>query len=341
MACDTLQDSLLIAQGATQTSQARRNLAQCYYAEGEQSLYQRNYAAAIVSLTQALASAQAPDQIIQVNEALYQAYNAESQTDQKHRRYALANESFEQAFTYAAAGYGPSSEQARQAAEAAGENGLAEAQLSLSAHAYQQAAVTLTQMVGYQNGAMVPLWDKNLYPQVHRLTAAAYFGLARQQMARGDCSDATATFQIILSQYHDTPEAVATTTIEHQPPRVVGQVLNGSTPGYPPMRNVQVFLSASWQVSPRPGTFMVPEGGSAEDPSPPDFASHDYSMVSDASGHYTFADVPPGSTLYAISYIDSTGEVMNITLNSDGSYTQEDTLRVQAFCTAGPDVYYY
>lgn len=336
-ACGYLEQGRQVAQGSAQTNQIRGDLAQCYLAMGQRSLSQGDYYAALTSLNQALANAQTPDQITQVNVALDQTYLARGQHEQALRDYASAAGSFEQAFSYATAAYGPSSAQARQAAEAAGVDGLAAATLDTSSHDYQTAVDILYGLLAFQNGTMIPLWDKTLRPRMHRLAATAYYGLGHQQLAGGDCTGATSSFHTILQQYRDTPEAAATSSLALQPHSVVGQIVNGGTPA----PNVHLFLSATWQLSLQ-GLFYVGEQairvGTGEVS-----ASDDYSTYSDASGSFTFPNLPPGSTVYAISYVENNGgveEVMNVDVNANGPDEPADAFHVQPFCNAELQVYF-
>jgi tetratricopeptide (TPR) repeat protein len=127
------------------------------------------------------------------------------------------------------------------------------------------------------------------FSQLHQQAAKAYYGLGKDQVASGDCTDAVATYQIVIKEYADTPQGGQASSDLKKPQNVTGKIVNRNTGE--PSANAKLFLSGTWQLT--SGFFS---------------ASDDYVTLSDANGKFTFTNIPTGDTKYLISYVGTTGQ---------------------------------
>lgn len=159
---------------------------------------------------------------------------------------------------------------------------------SLSHSQYQDAVNIFKKAVD----AKAVLGNVANFARIHQDAAKAYLGLGQQQItdgtASGDCTAAVQTYQTLATDYSDTSQGQQASTDLKKPQNIVGNVVSHATGA--PAPNVKLFLSAHWQLLSM--SFS---------------ASNDFTTTSDASGNFTFANIPPGDTKYLISYISSMG----------------------------------
>ena len=126
------------------------------------------------------------------------------------------------------------------------------------------------------------------FDRAHADAATASYAIGQEQETGGDCTSAATTYQNLVKNFNDTPEAAKAQAELKKPQTVSGTAVSLTTSQ--PAPNVQLFLSSDWQIS--NGSFT---------------ASDDYSTITDSGGKFSFDNIPPSDKKYLISYIDSTG----------------------------------
>ncbi|HEU5200158.1 MAG TPA: hypothetical protein VFU32_10995 [Ktedonobacterales bacterium] len=163
------------------------------------------------------------------------------------------------------------------------------------AHTYNDWGEHLMSLKNYQGAldkfTIVLNSYKNVPDEVDRAhadAATATYAIGQEQETDGDCQTAATTYQSLVKNFKDTPEASKAQAELKKPQTVTGLAVSLTT--QQPAPNVQLFLSADWQIS--SGSFT---------------ASDDYSTITGSDGKFSFANIPPSDKKYLISYIDSSG----------------------------------
>ncbi len=163
------------------------------------------------------------------------------------------------------------------------------------AHTYNDWGEHLMSLKNYQGALDKFTIVLNDYKQVadeadraHADAATASYAIGQEEETGGDCQTAATTYQDLVKNYKDTPEAAKAQAELKKPQTVTGLAVSLTT--QQPAPNVQLFLSSDWQIS--NGSFT---------------ASDDYSTITDSGGKFSFANIPPSDKKYLISYIDSSG----------------------------------
>jgi hypothetical protein len=163
------------------------------------------------------------------------------------------------------------------------------------AHTYNDWGEYLMSLKNYQGALDKFTIVLNSYKQVadeadraHADAATADYAIGQEQETGGDCQTAATTYQNLVKNFADTPEAAKAQAELKKPQTVTGTAVSLTTSQ--PAPNVQLFLSSDWQIS--NGSFT---------------ASDDYSTLTDSGGKFSFSSIPPSDKKYLISYIDSTG----------------------------------
>jgi len=119
----------------------------------------------------------------------------------------------------------------------------------------------------------------------YQAAAEAYWNLGQQQLAGSDCADAVISYQALVSNYKNTPQAQTAAQALAAPVSVSGSFDNYTPSSYDPV----VYLSK---------TAHAPAGQNV--PASEVYFSDDYSTLLDqATSTFTFPSVAPGS--YALS----------------------------------------
>ena len=185
------------------------------------------------------------------------------------------------------------------------------------AHTYNDWGEHLMSLKNYQGAldkfTIVLNSYKNVPDEVDRAhadAATATYAIGQEQETGGDCQTAATTYQDLVKNFKDTPEASKAQGELKKPQTVTGQAISIQT--QQPAASVQLFLSATWQIS--NGSFT---------------ASDDYSTTTDSSGKFSFTNIPPSDNKYLISFVDATGNQF-----TRSSYT----VAVAPLCTPNPVV---
>jgi tetratricopeptide (TPR) repeat protein len=136
------------------------------------------------------------------------------------------------------------------------------------------------------------------FPKLHQEAAKAYYGLGQQQVTNGDCTDAVQTYQIVVTDYSDTPQGSQASADLKKPQSVTGQLVDVQKNA--PAPHVRLYLTSNYT--------QALAGQAAP--------SHDYTTLSDSSGNFTFANIAPGQTKYLISYIQGSQELIIVSRSS-------------------------
>lgn len=186
---------------------------------------------------------------------------------------------------------------------------LAWGDVSLNASDYQGAVARFKLVLDQKNtyGAT------SGFPKLHQDAAKAYYGLGQQQVTSGDCTDAVATYQIVVTDYSDTPQGTQASADLKKPQSVTGQLVDIQKNA--PAPNVRLYLTSNYT--------QALAGQAAP--------SHDYTTLSDSNGNFAFANIAPGQTKYLISYIQG-GQELIIVSRSSGQPDPKYIVQVAPLC---------
>lgn len=305
---DALDKFLQAYNTGVNTDQVSETLAHVHEDYGTQLLAQGHYEQAVNNFSAVLSLTNDSSLRTQAKNQLVQTFDAWGTQLELSGDFANAADKFKDELSYAT-----TSDQIQQAREHIATASLLWGDQYLSKSDFQDAITTFETILNdpqdYGNTAA--------YPHLHREDAKAYFGLLKQQEAAGDYSDARATAQTLIHKFSDTPQAQQARAELSKPQNVTGRiVVYGSGK---PAAHVRLYLSAHWSFDSILGSFTG--------------ASDDYTTVSDANGNFTFHNIPPGSTVYLISYIGQDGrQTITVEQYTFGPEFPANTVTVQTLC---------
>jgi tetratricopeptide (TPR) repeat protein len=286
------------------TDQVNETLAQVHEDYGLQLLGLGQYAEAANNFIDATTLTQNTALAAQAKNNLLQTYDAWGKQLEQTGDFSGAADKFKSELIYAT-----TPEQMRLAHEFIAKAYLLWGDQYLSNSNFQNAITTFEFILNNPHDYSAT----SVFSQLHGEDAKAYFGLGKQQETSGSCADARSTFDTLIKNFGDTPQAQQAAAELRKPQNVTGQiVVHGSSK---PAAHVRLWLSARWDLSPLGFT-----------------ATHSYTTVSDANGNFTFSGVPPSDTDYLISYIGQSGRESITVETLYGLDSPVDIVTVHSLC---------